>query len=54
MYLKLDKLNRVRIQIYMVLIAYLILQLMRIPKFYGEKVHPTGIESALYNHSLEL
>jgi len=43
MHLKLDKLitksvNGVTVQIYMVLIAYLILQLMEIPEFYGHKL----------------
>ena len=43
MHLKLDRMitknvNGVRIQIYMVLIAYLILQLMKIPEFYGHKL----------------
>ncbi|NJL19555.1 MAG: transposase [Leptolyngbyaceae cyanobacterium SM1_3_5] len=43
MHLKLDKLmtkniNGVTIQIYMVLIAYLILQLIEIPAFYGDKL----------------
>lgn len=43
MHLKLDKLitknvNGVTIQIYMVLIAYLILELMKIPAFYGNKL----------------
>ena len=42
MHLKLDRfitknLNRVRLQIYIVLIAYLILQLIEIPAFYGNK-----------------
>lgn len=43
MHLKLDKLitkniNGVGIQIYMVLIAYLILELMAIPAFYGHQL----------------
>ena len=43
MHLKLDKLitknvNGVSMQIYMVLIAYLILQLMEIPAFYGHQL----------------
>lgn len=43
MHLKLDRLitknvNGVRLQIYMVLIAYLILQLMEIPAFYGHQL----------------
>jgi len=43
MHLKLDRLitkniNGVTIQIYMVLIAYLILQLMEIPAFYGNRL----------------
>lgn len=43
MHLKLDKLitkniNGVTMQIYMVLIAYLILELMEIPAFYGERL----------------
>jgi len=43
MHLKLDKLitkniNGVTMQIYMVLIAYVILQLMEIPAFYGKKL----------------
>ncbi len=43
MHLKLDylitkNLNRVKLQISMVLIAYLILQLIEIPKFYRDKL----------------
>ncbi len=43
MHLKLDRMitknvNGARIKIYMVLIAYLILQLMKIPEFYGHKL----------------
>jgi len=43
MHLKLDRLisknvNGVTMQIYMVLIAYLILELMEIPAFYGHRL----------------
>jgi len=43
MHLKLDKFitksrNGVRLQIYMILIGYMILQLMEIPVFYGNKL----------------